>query len=97
MGHRQFVNFDNVLLLLPQMTRNLMGWKPLLPLSPSGCMPLVTSWPWWLYCGSDARLSPRRSECGAVVRVVFSVVYSREVLVCSREERPLAYSREALG
>jgi hypothetical protein len=96
-GHNMLVIMDSVLLLLPLMTRNLIGLKPLRPLSPSGCTPLVTSWPLWLYCGRDARRPPRRSECDATVRVVFSVVYSREELVWSRDERPLAYSREALG
>jgi hypothetical protein len=45
----------------------------------------------WLYCGRDARRSR-----GSAARVLFSV-YSREELAWSREERPLAYSREALG
>jgi hypothetical protein len=79
---------DSVLLLLPLMTRNLIGLKPRLPLSPSGAMPLVTLCPFALYWGRDARRS---------LRVVFSVVYSREELAWSREVRPLAYSREALG
>jgi hypothetical protein len=91
MGHSMLVIMDRVLLLFPEMTRNFIGLKPLLPLSPSGCTPLVTLCPLWLYCGRDARRS-RGS-----VRVVFSVVYSREELPWSREERPLAYSREALG
>jgi hypothetical protein len=62
-----------------------MGLKPLRPLSPSGCTPLVTLCPLWLYCGSEARRLP----CGAAVRVVFSVVYSREELWWSREDRLL--------
>jgi hypothetical protein len=80
-GHSMLVTMDSVLVLRPLMTRNLMGLKPRLPLSPSGCRPLVTACPLWLYCGSDAR----RSRF-----VAFSVVYSREELVWSLDERPLA-------
>lgn len=91
MGHSKLVIMDKVLLLRPLMTRNLMGLKPRLPLSPSGCMPFVTSCPLWLYCGRDWRRSPRE------VRLVFSVVYSRGELWWSRDDRPLVWSREALG
>lgn len=84
-GHRQLQSIESVLLLLPQMTRNLIGLKPLRPLSPSGWMPLVTSCPLWLYCGSDWR---RLLLAGATVREVFSLEYSRDdrPLVC--EDRP---------
>jgi hypothetical protein len=51
-GHSKFVILDRVLLLLAVITRNLKGLNPLLPLSPSGWMPFVTSWPLWLYWGS---------------------------------------------
>ena len=98
MGHRQLTNMEGVLLLLPLITRNLIGLKPPLPLSPSGWMPFVTSWPLWLYCGRDERRLSRRSSPGTV-RGVFSLMTSR-----SREDRwplyedlPLfGYSREDL-
>jgi hypothetical protein len=97
MGHRQLVSIDNVLLLLPLITMNLRGLKPLRPLSPSGCKPLVTRWPLWLYCGSEERRLSSRLALGPVW-TAFSVVYSRdELALWSRDERPLAYSRDALG
>ena len=90
MGHRQLTSIDIVLELLPLMTRNLMGLKPLLPLSPSGWMPLVTSWPLWLYCGRDER---------RLSRDLFSLTTSRsrdDLWPLVYDDRPLVvgYSRE---
>lgn len=45
MGHRMLTQLEITLLLLKEIFKNLNGWKPFLPLSPSGSMPLVTSWP----------------------------------------------------
>jgi hypothetical protein len=64
-GHSKFVILDSVLLLLAVIVMNLRGLNPLLPLSPSGWMPFVTSWPLWLYWGSawpdpEARREPLR-------------------------------------
>ncbi len=52
---------ESVLVLRKMMARNLNGWKPFLPLSPSGWRPLVTLWPMWLYTGS---LRPFSSTAG---------------------------------
>lgn len=80
-----------MLLLLKAIVTNLIGLKPLLPLSPSGWMPFVTSCPLWLYCGSDCpRLSLRPlAECCRERLRGFSLVYSRDgysLEVCSRDD-----------
>lgn len=65
-GHRKFTNLDAVLVLLKQILRKWSGWIPFRPLSPSGCMPLVTLCPLWLYIGSPPPVRPE-DECGGTV------------------------------
>jgi hypothetical protein len=50
-GHNMLTQELSVLLLLKQIFKNLSGCTPRLPLSPSGSMPLVISWPLWLKRG----------------------------------------------
>jgi hypothetical protein len=44
-GHKTFTHLEAVHELLKHIRRNLRGWMPLLPDSPSGSIPVVTLCP----------------------------------------------------
>ena len=91
-GQRKLTSIESVHELRKQILRNFRGWRPRLPLSPSGWIPGVTSCPLWLNCGRCILRRPEELWGGGIAPSTFgSVVYSWEGrrLRLSLEFRPM--------